>query len=146
MTLASGCTVTGRVTIDMFDRTGARFSRTEVNNTVVESGRTLLARLLAGSSGTVTHLAIGRGGVSPLAGDTALGDEVVRVPATPLPVTAPETVFRAVLPAGVGTGALSEVGLFTAPTGGELFSRATFPAVTKQPWAVAIISWTITQS
>lgn len=146
MTLASGCTVTGRVTIDMYDSTGTRFSRTEVNNTVVESGRTLLARLLAGGAGTVTHLAIGRGAVPPSAGDTALGDEVARVTATPLPVTTPETVFRAVLPAGVGTGALSEVGLFTAPTGGELFSRATLPAVTKQPGVIAIISWTITQS
>lgn len=146
MTLASGCTVTGRVTIDMYDSAGMRFSRTEVNNTVVESGRTLLARLLAGGAGTVTHLAIGRGVVPPSAGDTALGDEVARVLAVPLPVTTPEVVFRAVLPAGDGTGALSEVGLFTAPAGGELFSRATFPSITKQPWAVALISWTITQS
>ncbi len=146
MTLASGCTVTGRVTIDMYDSTGVRFSRTEVNNTVVESGRTLLARLLAGGAGTVTHLAIGRGAVSPSAGDTALGDEVARVPTTPLPVTGPVTVFRTVLPEDAGAVVISEVGLFTAATGGELFARATFPAITKPPQAVAIISWTITQS
>jgi hypothetical protein len=47
---------------------------------------------------------------------------------------------------GVGTGAISEAGIFNASSGGTMLCRTVFPVVNKQASDTIAITWTITIS
>ena len=47
-------------------------------------------------------------------------------------------------PAGVGTGAITEVGLFDDPAAGNMFNRKTFPAINKTAGDALKASCTLT--
>lgn len=146
MALRSAAVVTGRVTVEVFDAAGALVSRATTSNLVVSSGLNLLAQRLAGAGAPISHLAAGTGATAPAPADTELEAESLRVSATAVPAVGGTTVFRAAMPPGVGTGTISEVGLFTQAVGGVMFSRAAFPPITKSPTDTAVFSWAITMA
>ncbi len=146
MALRSAAVVTGRVTVEVFDAAGGRVLCVTTNNLVVSSGLNLLAQRLSGTGAPVSHLAAGTGTTTPTPADTELEAETLRVSTATVPAVGGTTVFRAAMPPGVGTGTISEVGLFTQAVGGVMFSRAAFPPITKSPTDTAVFSWAITMA
>lgn len=146
MALRSAAVVTGRVTVEVFDAAGALVSCVTTSNLVVSSGLNLLAQRLAGAGAPISHLAAGTGATAPTPADTELEAEALRVSTAAVPAVGGTVVFRAAMPPGVGTGSISEVGLFTQSTGGTMFSRAAFTPITKSPTDTAVFSWAITMA
>ncbi|MBF0340234.1 MAG: hypothetical protein HQL95_04645 [Magnetococcales bacterium] len=84
----------------------------------------LLSRL-KGQGVPISHMAIGIGSTSPASTDTALDNEIARVPLTNPggTILGDSMVFDAEYPIGVGIGTVMEAGLFDAPAGGNLIAR-----------------------
>lgn len=116
----------------------------EVSNLVVLAGRAWIASRMEGASSAVmSHLAVGSSSTAPAAGDTALGSEVARV-ALMSAVAASNTItYIAQFPAGTGTGALEEAGIFNDGTSGTMLARVTFPVINKGSGDTLQVSWTI---
>jgi hypothetical protein len=55
-------------------------------------------------------------------------------------------VYVASFPAGTGTGAIVEAGLFNASSGGDMLCRTTFAVVNKGANDSITITWTVTVS
>ncbi len=90
------------------------------------------------------HVAIGTSATPETPVDVALGTEVAR---DAVAYTAGGTGVCTVdhtFPAGVGTGAITEVGLFDDPAAGNMFNRKTFPAINKTAGDALKASCTIT--
>ncbi len=90
------------------------------------------------------YVAIGTGAVPETPTDVALGTEAAR---DAVAYTAGGTGVCTVdhtFPAGVGTGAITEVGLFDDPAAGNMFNRKTFPAINKTAGDALKASCTIT--
>jgi hypothetical protein len=89
-------------------------------------------------------VAIGTGAVPETPVDVALGTETAR---DAVAYTAGGTGVCTVdhtFPAGVGTGAITEVGLFDDAVAGNMFNRKTFPAINKTAGDALKASCTIT--
>jgi hypothetical protein len=91
------------------------------------------------------YCAIGTGAVPEAAGDVALGTEVARDTTTYTAGGVGVCVVERTFAAGVGTGAITEAGLFDAVApGGTMFNRKTFAAVNKAAGDSLKASCTIT--
>lgn len=105
------------------------------HNVVTTVGKEYLARYLysAATSGanTLKYVAIGTGATTETAADTSLGTEVARVSGTPSYTSGAIFNIVATFPAGTGTGAITEFGLYSSSTGGTLFSRTTRSVINK---------------
>ena len=119
----------------------------EVPNLVVTAGKEFVASRMAGvSSDEMSHMAIGTSSTSPAAADITLGTEAARVTLTSTTVTNANVVYVASFPAGIGTGAIVEAGLFNAASGGDMLCRTTFAVVNKGANDSITITWTVTVS
>jgi hypothetical protein len=138
----------GILTLRLTDRDGHIINQIQHKNRIVSSGRNLVARLFSGRlEGTplsnVTHMGVGTGNTPPADGDTALANE--RSPRQPISdvrhsfYTQADGVNRArvqlvsIFDFNDANGAepLREAGIFTADSGGQLYSRVVFDDVTK---------------
>lgn len=119
----------------------------EVPNLVVTAGKEYVAsRMKDATANVMSHMAVGSGSTSPAAGDTALGSELDRVALTSTTVSSNELTYVATFGAGVGTGAITEAGLFNAATGGDMLCRTTFSVVNKGASDSMTITWVVTVS
>ena len=119
----------------------------EVPNLVVTAGKEYVAsRMKDATANVMSHMAVGSGSTSPAAGDTALGSELDRVALTSTTVSSNELTYVATFGAGVGTGAITEAGLFNAATGGDMLCRTTFSVVNKGALDSMTITWVVTVS
>ncbi|NDC87965.1 MAG: hypothetical protein EB075_04025 [Bacteroidetes bacterium] len=119
----------------------------EVPNLVVTAGKEFVASRMAGvSSDEMSHMAIGTSSTSPAAADITLGTEAARVSLTSTTVTNANVVYVASFPAGTGSGAIVEAGLFNAASGGDMLCRTTFAVVNKGANDSITITWTVTVS
>jgi hypothetical protein len=140
----------GHVVVETRDATtGELKERREVNNLVVTVGKNWIASRMQGTAKAVkSHMAVGTDGTAPAAGNTTLTAELARVALTQAggSVAGAVVTYQASFPAGVGTGALQEAGLFNsaALNGGDMAARVTFGLVTKGANDVTTITWTIT--
>lgn len=102
----------------------------------------------AGSPGAdVSHIAIGTGTTAAVIADTALETEIARVAVSGAPVQTGSTLkYSATFPAGTGTGAITELGLMNAGSGGTLIARVVRGVMTKTATDPMLIEWTITIS
>ena len=115
-------------------------------NLVVNGGKAFVINALIASSTTpFAYTAIGSGTNIPASVDTALQSELSRVAFTYSTTTASVTM-TAVFAPGVGTGTVTEAGLFNAATSGTMLSRTTFLSINKQPTDQLTVAWTITLS
>lgn len=144
---------TGEVTLVLKDENG-NIKSTHVVNMIVNTGLSFFtSRLIGVASAVMSHIAVGTGAVAAAKADALLGAEIARQ-ALSSSVQSTTTVsndavtYTATLAAGIGTGALTEAGLFNIGTAntGTMAARTVFPVVNKGASDVLTISWKITFS
>ncbi len=136
---------TGRLNIQIIGPDGQVKQEETVDNLVVTVGLNFIASRIKDATATVmTHMAVGAGTAPAAAGNTALGTELGRVGLGSTTVTNNQVVYAASFGAGVGTGAVTEAGLFSASTGGTMLCRTVFSVVNKEAGDTMSISWTVT--
>src|SRR3990167_6465684 len=92
-------------------------------------GKEQMVTLLSTSA---THIAFGTGTTPPNSEDTTLQTEIIRVAVSSFETSGREISFLATLSTAQGNGsALSEIGLFTASSGGIMIHRSTFITIDK---------------
>ena len=142
--------VTGAVSIKLTDEHGAVVDSREIPNLVVSAGRTFIAasmlKTTSNSPAAMTHMAAGTNSTAAAAPDTALGAEVGRVALTSSTSSGNVVTYTATFPAGTGTGALTEAGIFNASSAGTMLCRTVFSVVNKGASDALTITWTITVS
>lgn len=140
-------TATGALKIVVRGSDGAIKQEHEVKNLVVNAGLAYIAsRMKDTTQAAMSHMAVGSGSTAASGGNTALGTELGRVALTSTTVTANAVAYVATFGAGVGTGAVTEAGLFNDGTAGTMLCRTVFGVVTKEATDSMSITWTVTIS
>lgn len=119
----------------------------EFKNLVVTVGKNFVASRMVGTSAAVmSHMAIGSDNTPAAAGDTALGSELGRVALSSATAATNVVTYTATFPAGTGTGAVVEAGIFNATPAGTMLCRTVFAVVNKGIDDAMSITWTVTIS
>ena len=144
-------TVTGQVSIQIFDAQGILKDSRDIKNLVVTTGKTFIASSMlktTNSPAAMTHMALGTGTTAAAAGDTALQAAIAGSRVTFSSATSSSNVvtYVASFPAGTGTGAVTEAGIFNDPTAGTMLCRTVFSVVNKGANDAMSITWQITVS
>ena len=139
---------TGQVLIQLLDAAGNVKEEHKVKNLVVSAGKTYIAARMQGSAipTVMGYMAIGTGTATPAVGNTTLGVEAGRVALASFSSSSNQVTATATFPAGTGTGAITEAGIFNANTGGTMLCRTTFPVVNKAAGDSIAITWVVTVS
>jgi len=138
--------VTGAVAIKVFDKNGVLKQEQNIKNLVVTSGKEFIAAAMVGTPTQMSHMAVGAGTSAAAAGNTNLGSELGRVALTSDTSSGAVVTYVGDFPAGTGTGAVTEAGLFNDPTGGVMLCRTVFAVVNKGADDAMSITWQITVS
>lgn len=118
-----------------------------IPNLVVTVGKDFVASRMVGTSAAVmSHMAIGSDNTPAAAGDTALGSELGRVALAGASAATNVVTYTATFPAGTGTGAVVEAGIFNATPAGTMLCRTVFAVVNKGIDDAMSITWTVTIS
>ena len=139
--LNDGLKLTGKLSIAINDEVVK-----EVPNLVVTAGKNYVADRIKNNSTVMSHMAIGTGSTAAAAGDTALGSQTARTALTSTTVTDNEIVYVDTFPAGTGTGAITEAGIFNDYSGGTMLCITVFSVVNKGANDAMTITWTVTVS
>jgi hypothetical protein len=119
----------------------------EVDNLVVTAGKGFVAsRMKDATTTAMTHMAIGTGSTAAAASNTALGSQAARTTLTSTTVSGADVTYVDTFPAGTGTGAITEAGLFNASSSGTMLCRTVFSVVNKGASDSMTITWTVTVS
>ena len=139
---------TGEVQIQLLDASGKVKETHKVKNLVVSAGKTYIAARMQGSAipTVMGYMAIGTGTATPAVANTTLGVEAGRVALASFSSSSNQVTATATFPAGTGTGAITEAGIFNANTGGTMLCRTTFPVVNKAAGDSIAITWVVTVS
>jgi hypothetical protein len=139
--------VKGDLIVKLFDKNGQVKEERVIPNLVVTVGKGFIASRMVGTAASVmSHMAIGSSSTAPAAGDTALGSELGRVALTSGTASGAIATYVATFPAGTGTGAVVEAGIFNANSSGTMLCRTTFSVVNKGADDAMSITWAITVS
>lgn len=137
--------MTGNLKIVLTDAQGNVKHEEELKNLVVTTGKAFIASRMKDATATaMTHMAVGSGTTAAAVGDTTLGTELGRVSLTSTTVTSNAVAYVATFPAGTGTGAVTEAGLFNAGSSGTLLCRTVFSVINKGAADTLGITWTVT--
>lgn len=141
----------GSVRLELKDETGKVIDERFASNVVVNVGKNFLANWLTLSSTSTPfmgYIALGTSTTPALNTDTGLGAEIAgsRVLGT---LSATQNIWQntVTIPVLVGTGMISEVGLFnqSVVAGSTMFAHQVFAAsLTKNPNNTLTITWQIT--
>lgn len=147
----------GRLTIEVRDASGALVSEVAANNSIVLTGRDIVAKQFAGQViAPISHVAIGTGNTPTNPNtDTALGAELFRKAINPinpaLHITTTgdgkkKVTLSCDLDFSEGNGAITEAGLFNSagPGTGIMYNRVVFLAVNKTNAFKLTLIWEIT--
>ena len=141
--------ITGDVKIDIIGADGAVKDSREIKNLVVTTGKTFIASRIVGVASTVMGwMELGTGTTAAAVGDTTLQTVISGSRVTLTSGTAATNVvtYVASFPAGTGTGAVTEAGVFNAARAGTMLCRTVFAVVNKGAADAMSITWTITVS
>lgn len=136
----------GFVSIVLKDEFG-NVKETHTQNLVVNTGLAFIAsRIIGTSSPVISHMGVGSGTTAAAGTQTGLVTQLARVALTSTTnvttnVTNDSVQFVAEFPAGSGTGAVTEAGLFNAASAGTMVSRTVFPVVNKSALDSLVITW-----
>ena len=145
----------GRVDIVLYDEKGLMKDERHLDNLIVDSGLEGVAYRIAPHDGIITpsnpwnYIGIGTGLTSPAPTDTALQLELARIqdPQAEYTITSGKQVkLQVSFDPGVGTGVVSESGLFNAATSGDMLARQTFSPIVKGASDTLTVTWIITLS
>jgi hypothetical protein len=135
----------GKLSIVLNDTAGNLKQELNVTNLVVDTGLDYIASRMKDTTQTaMSHMAIGDGTNDPAAGDTGLQNQLGRVSLTSTTVTDNSVEYVATFPAGTGTGAVTEAGIFNASSGGTMLCRTEFAVINKAAGDSMTITWTVT--
>ena len=139
--------MTGDLKIVLTDGNGQIKHEQEIKNLVVTAGKNFIAsRMKDTTKGAMSHMAIGSGTTAANVADTTLGTELGRVSLTSTTVTTNNVAYVATFPAGTGTGAVTEAGLFNNGSAGDMLCRTVFSVINKGAADTLGITWTVTLS
>jgi hypothetical protein len=137
--------MTGDLKIVLTDENGQIKHEQEVKNLVVTTGKNFIAsRMKDTTDDAMSHMAIGAGTTAANVADTALESSLGRVSLTSTTVTNNNVAYVATFPAGTGTGAVTEAGLFNDGTAGDMLCRTVFSVINKGAADTLGITWTVT--
>lgn len=140
--------ITGVVTLTLMGPDGS-VKDTRVENLVVTAGKNWIASRMASAAAAVMGwLAVGTGTTAAAIGDTALQTELARQATDVSGGTASgnTVTYTTTMAAGVGTGAITEAGIFNASSVGTLLAHVVFSVVNKGAADSLAISWVVTAS
>ena len=141
----SSFTVVGSPRIVLRDCDGNVKLDVTIPNMVVTTGKAFLASRAVGTGATVmSHMAIGSGATAPIAAETSLGAELGGAALISSTAVNNTITYVANFGAGIGTGAVTEAGIFNDVTSGDMLNRATFPVINKGVSDTMTITWNIT--
>lgn len=137
----------GKLQIVLTDKDGNIKEQRDISNLVVTVGKNFIASRMVGATANVmSHMAVGSGTTAAAVGDTALGSELGRVALSSNTATDNVVTQTATFPAGTGTGAITEAGVFNAASAGTMLCRTVFAVVNKGVNDAMSITWTVTVS
>lgn len=138
-------TVKGNLEVVLLDESGLQKDYREVKNLVVAAGKDVIAaRLLGNTLAVMSHMAVGSSNTAAATSQTALGSELGRVALSSSTRSSNTLTYQATFPAGTGTGALQEAGIFNAVSTGNMLCRTVFSAVNKAAGDTVVITWNVT--
>lgn len=138
---------TGALRIVVTGQDGKVKDEVDLKNLVVTVGKNFVASRIVGTTPAVmSHMAVGAGTTPAAAGDTALQSELGRVSLASGTASTNTVTYAATFPAGTGTGAVTEAGIFNDPSAGTMFCRSVFSVVNKGASDSMSITWTVTIS
>jgi hypothetical protein len=115
-------------------------------NLVVTVGKTYIAsRMASNTTPVMSHMAIGQGNTAATVSNTTLGTELARSALTVTGGTPSANVvtYSAFYGSGVGTGAITEAGVFNSGTVGTMLCRTVFPPVNKGALDSITVTWAV---
>lgn len=118
----------------------------EKHNRFVTAGLDAIAKLINGEANDIpAYIAVGTSATAIADGQTALqGTELARVVFDSHVRTGHSIELVATFANGIGTGAWEEAGIFSASTGGVMFSRVLTGTYTKRAVDIFEVHWTYT--
>ena len=137
----------GNLRVVLTGQDGTVKAQHDFKNLVVDTGLNFIVeRMSAATESVMSHMSIGEGTTAAASTDTALETEIsgARVALTSTTVTDESITYVATYDAGVGTGAVTESGIFNASSGGTMLCRTVFPVVNKQAGDSMTVTWTVT--
>lgn len=135
----------GRLNVQHLDQNGQLKNSQDVDNLVVAVGKDLIAaRLLGNTLALPSHMAIGSSSTAAATSQTTLLGELGRVTLDSSARVSNTNTYIATFPAGTGTGAVVEAGIFNAGSSGNMLCRTTFSVVNKAAGDTIIITWNLT--
>ena len=145
---------TGKVKIVVHDENGVVKEERNIDNLVVTVGKAYItSRMIGTASNVMSHMEVGTDSTSAAAANTGLGAAVAssRTSLTSSTQTTSSTTNDSVqyvctFPAGTGTGALVEAGIFNASSSGTMLCRTVFSVVNKGASDAMTVTWTVTLS
>lgn len=137
----------GKLNVVLTGPDGAVKESREFDNLVVTVGKNFIASRMKDTTDTaMSHMEVGTGSTAAAVGNTALETPVAssRVSLTSTTVTTNSVAYVATFPAGTGTGALTEAGIFNASSSGTMLCRTVFSVINKGAADTLGITWTVT--
>lgn len=143
--------ISGRVHVCLRDARGRIKAEEVVSNLLVTTGKNHIADQLSDQGqAAMSHMAIGTGTTAAAADDTALESELDR---NALASTtqgsggdANQVSYSCEWPAGDGTGAITEAGIFNDAAAGNMLCRAVFAVKNKESGDSLTLTWVLTIS
>jgi hypothetical protein len=140
--------IVGTPTFKLYDEQGELKYQFTKKNMIVTSGILwIVSRLKSNTANVMSHIGVGSGTTAPALSNTALETPIVRSAM----ITAGGTligesiVYNVTYPPGIGTGTISEAGVFNAASAGTMLSRVVFTPFTKAAADTLTIEWAFTQ-
>lgn len=114
MSLQSSVKLTGHLSIKKYNDKDELIYETEVPNLVVAAGKEFLAsRIISNSTyGVMTNMGVGDDSSVPVLSQTALVNELARVPFNTATASGSSVTFTGIFLPGTATGNLTEAGIF----------------------------------
>jgi len=140
----------GKLSVVLTGPDGKVKDQREVDNLVVTVGKNFIAssmvKTTTNSPAAMTHMEVGTGTTAAAVGDTTLQTAVAssRVTLTSATASTNSVAYVATFPAGTGTGALTEAGIFNASSAGTMLCRTVFSVINKGAADTLGITWTVT--
>jgi len=138
--------LTGELKLTLTNEGGNVTQEVIVPNTVVTAGKGFIASRMNTTTTTMSHVELGTGTTGANVANTTLETIISssRTALTSTTVTANAVAYVVTFPAGTGTGAVTEAGIFNASSSGTMLCRTTFSVINKAAADTLGITWTIT--